>query len=289
MKNLRDVPKDPAEGTTPAAGLVVAVALCLLAVAAPARADVNSGLLGPLQPGEPPSGSQKKFEEYAPHDDGTLLGGASSSGDLTTMNLERWQIATGSGYVTLRGERGRYVVGLGRNAWGMDVARNRSTAKWAWGYLTGGATNPVNKCLYAEFAYLDRAATGATRDCSTTGDLPPAGYMAAFNGNRDGVNCFYNDAGERKCDGTKIVIDRAKCPSGAPVYPNVQPWTANASRAAADYTIPPDSIVKWRYITKDYRHTMMRYEGAKPYAQDWGFIDAGCISNYGYYEWYTSA
>lgn len=179
------------------------------------------------------------------------------------------------------------MIGLGRNAWGMDIARNRSSATWAWGYLTGGATNPVNKCLYAEFAYLNPAGS-PSRDCSTTGDLAPAGYMVAFNGNRDGYNCTTTN-GERKCDGTNVTIDPAKCPYGAPVYPNVQPWTASAARAEPDYIVPPGATVKWRYITKDWRHTMMRYTGSKPYAQDWGFIDAGCISNYGYYEWYTSA
>jgi hypothetical protein len=264
----------------------VAAAAALLVCVGGAHADPTA--LGP-PPARDNASSQKKFEEVAPHDDGTLMGG-SPSGDLGTLNLERFQISTQSGYITLRGEQSRYVVGLGRNEWGIDIARNRSTSSWAWGYLTGANDNPVQKCLYAEFAYLNRAATGATRDCSTTGDLPPSGYMALFNGNRDGVNCKRDPVTNvRTCDGSNVTIDGVRCPGGANVYPNVQPWTDNAARAVSAYTIPAGATVKWRYVTKDWRHTMMRYEGPKPFAQDWGFIDGNCISNYGYYEWWNTA
>jgi hypothetical protein len=269
----------------------------VLTLAFPSLASAYSAtdFFGSTPAGQPTAGSHRKFEEVAPADDGQLSTTTSSTFSTSALsgNFERQQISTSSGYITLRGEQREFVVGLGRNSWGIDIARNRSSTQWAWGYVTGGATNPVNKCLYAEFAYLKAASTSPTKDCSGTNDLMPLSYMVAWNGNRNGVNCFPNeetpDPDDRKCDGTNVTIDPAKCPAGAPVYPNVQPWTPNAARAAADYTIPAGATVKWRYITQDWRHTMMRYLGAKPYAQDWGFIDATCISNYGYYEWSTTA
>lgn len=95
------VPRHPLRG---AIGLFAVVAGAAFGAVTPALADVGSDLLGPAPPGTSLPGSQKNFEEYAPYDDGALSGGASQPGapqsGPSPMNLERWQISTGSGYIT---------------------------------------------------------------------------------------------------------------------------------------------------------------------------------------------
>ncbi|MCP9491568.1 MAG: hypothetical protein MSC31_17085 [Solirubrobacteraceae bacterium MAG38_C4-C5] len=223
--------------------------------------------------------SNESFEDFAPHDDAKL--GTFSGGGLQSYSLQRYQVSTQSGHVTIRGQRSRYMVGLARNQWGFDAAHidGRTTSTWFWGHVNGSSDNPVNKCVWLQAELLNRASTPPQRDCSSVQDLAPTGYMSSFNGNVDGVNCFTRD-GRRTCDGTDVRIDPARCPNGVAAYTNVQPWSSNAARSAVAYRIPAGAYVKWRYITKDGRHTAVRYAGSRPFAQDWAFIDTGCISNY---------
>lgn len=110
--------------------------------------------------------------------------------------------------------------------------------------------------------------------------LHESSYMQYFNGNTPGVNC--NSAGE--CDGTPVTVT-ADCP----VYSNVQPWAPNSGAVGEHmYTIPNGQTFRWRYLTKDGRFVMGRYENTRPRinvgdagTQDWGFAKASCVPRKG--------
>jgi hypothetical protein len=226
----------------------------------------------------------------------TLTGGTSSSTQSfsTLAALTRYQISTQSNYVVHRGNPGGMATGLARNGWGIDVATSRNYENWRFGYITGG-TNvvgsasqgfyqgpTVERCLWVEFERLASASTSPTKDCTNTPGLNEADYVFVFNGNRDGTNCFTDPQGKYYCDGTPVQIDAAKCPGGAPVMGNVQPWNP-LKKLWGDYlyTIPPSTWIRWRYITKDLQFTMIRNPNT-PVIQDWGFIPSTCITQYGY-------
>lgn len=232
------------------------------------------------------------WQEYAPHDDGALVTyptGGSDAGVANATSITRYWIETGSGWITARGQHGRYAVGLLRNGWGFDVANTRGNDVWKWGFAGQDSESSVARCVWAQFNFLKRPSNTAFFDCNEVGNLIPPDYMAFFNGNRYGVNCGTRSDGSEFCDGTPVSVDPARCPYGAPAYTNVKPWQPNAAPSTVAYSIPVNATVRWRYVSKDWRYTMMRYEGPKPFAQDWAFIPSYCISNYGYYEWPATA
>lgn len=223
-----------------------------------------------------------------------------SSGSLTQSfatlaATTRYQISTQSNYVVHRGNPGGMATGLARNGWGVDVATSRNYEGWRFGYITGGTNvvgSPsqgfypgptVERCLWVEFDRLASASTSPVKDCTNTPGLNEADYLFVFNGNRNGINCFTDPVTSKYyCDGTPVQIDPAKCPGGAPVMGNVQPWHP-LRKLWGDYlyTIPAGTWIRWRYITKDLQFTMIRNPNT-PVIQDWGFIPSTCISQYGY-------
>lgn len=222
-----------------------------------------------------------------------LAGGGGRVGALSLPT--RYVISTSSGWVSLRSVPGDFAVGLGRDGWGIDVGRYADG--YRMGYVTGTSVpngqptaNTVEKCLWVGDSQASIPTGGAaTRDCSAAPSLGPTSYMALFNGNRRGVNCF-GEGLSWTCDGTDARINASYCPYGAPVLGNVQPWRPGLGLWGnyGLYTIPPDSVVKWRYVTKDYQFAMIRNPGSVAQGgprQDWGFIPSICLAgNFGYNE-----
>jgi hypothetical protein len=157
-----------------------------------------------------------------------------------------------------------------------------------FGYFKGSTTTPINRCLWLGTTSLAGAGDSPAHDCTSTSDLNPADYMAIWNGNRDGVNCT-GTGGDHKCDGTNVGLNLTNCPNGVPVFSNTQPWQgANGTVGDYLYTIPStiSTTIKWRYVTKDYRAVMMRYDGDRNgVAQDWGFVPTQRVATPSYYEW----
>jgi hypothetical protein len=251
--------------------------------------------LGPGIYGHEPAQSQPLpdgviAQEVVPHDDGAAIELDKDDSQLAV----RYAITTGSTWVTLRATKSSFMVALGRNGWGFD--RTAINGDWRFGWVNGSSTSPVTGCLWLQANQLNGPTGGTpTADCSSAPQsLRESQYMAFFNGNRlrsqfpDG-NC----TDDWKCDGSPRRIDPARCPGGAPVYSNVRPWLPNPPHAPGTdvmYWVPAGQYVLWRYVTSDGRFSVMRYTGPRQSptssagAQDWGFIPAYCISNYGYVE-----
>jgi hypothetical protein len=202
---------------------------------------------------------------------------------LMATGLGRYQIDT-TDWANVRGIKGSFTVGLGHDNWGMDVAFDHpgTDQNWYYGYIGGGA---LERCLWIGTPSLDPASNTPTRNCTSTPDLQPRDYMAAYNGNRPGINCSNS-----QCDGTSVALNFTACPQGVPVFANMQPWQGlNGLVTGPLYAILPTASVKsvrWRYLTRDTRGIMMRYTGDRSgVAQDWGFIPSKCIQPASYIEW----
>jgi hypothetical protein len=130
--------------------------------------------------------------------------------------------------------------------------------------------------------------TQPTHDCTNVADLREQDFMFAFNGNYTQPDPYANCDGPpiTSCDGTPTYIDANRCPAGAIVLGNVQPWRPNLGLWADGlYVIPPNNWIKWRYVTKDLKFTLIRDAFRSSYpprsgapAQDWGFVPTQCIS-----------
>jgi len=196
--------------------------------------------------------------------------------------MKRLVISTNGGWVTLRGAPGSFAVALARNGWGFDYWLGKSHHGW----LFGGVGGSANGCLWIRAEQVPKSGKTSPRiNCQALGadSLRESSYMRVWTGN----TCKRRPDGTKSCDGRPAIIDARRCPYGAPVYANVQPWLPNTGKLGEHlYTIPAKKTVRWRYITKDGRYAMMRNPNARPIAQDWGFIPAGCISrsSYGHQE-----
>jgi hypothetical protein len=218
-------------------------------------------------------------------DDGqTTLLSASSDGPapLLSSNFKRYFIDTVSNFVTVRGVPKSFSIGSAGKNWGIDVYTPRLSANgYHWGYVDGAGK--VAKCVWVEAALLSPASQPPTRDCSTTDSLPPSRYMRYYNGNNLDENCWKDNKGQWRCDGSDILVS---CPvgwnnGGSQFYANVQPWL-ELSGVATDNSgwISNGSIVKWRYVTKDLRFVMARVPWITqnvPNQQDWGFMPKACF------------
>jgi hypothetical protein len=271
-----------------ATGLGIAALLAPAADAAtPAPVSLGDGLVGQptAEPSKLPTGVVTR--EVAPADAGAkLIGGVTGgTGMVTPMTVTREQISTGSGWVTLRGAPGSFTAALGRNGWGFD--RSAYSAPWRFGWIQGSSTSPVTGCLWLQDGQSSATGGTPTADCSPYTSLQEHQYIKFWNDNipsSQGGNC----TADWQCDGSPRTIDPAACPNGAPVLSNVRPWMSGGAGTDTMYTVPAGQTVLWRYVDADGGYSMIRYNGpranptASAGAQDWGFIKAGCITNYGY-------
>lgn len=224
-----------------------------------------------------------------------------SSGDMTPnyANPQRYQISTTATYVNMRGVKNGITAGEGRNLWGFDVSPDHpdTDGNWYFGWLAGSSTTGrVDHCLWSGTASLNPTNGTPTGNCGGVADMHQPDYVGTWNGNvtsGPNQNCFPDPSNPNayKCDGTPITVDPSKCPYGMDVYANVQPWK-QAAIGSSDYrgekvfTVPAGATVKWRYVTKDYRHVMLDYQGSRPIGQNWGFGWGECFNFNGYYyQW----
>lgn len=221
---------------------------------------------------------------------------SSATGDLQTQSLVRRIINAGTaGWATARGEPGRFMVAEGKNGWGFDVVTERDTSSWRFGWLSGGTYSNgaprVAGCLWLLSSLITTPGGTPTADCSPYGNLTVDKYMAIWNGNRPGINCFPDSTGHIQCDGSPAVLDNSTlCPNGTWFLQNVRPWDPTAPYPLeADAWIPFGTTLLWRYVTKDNRYVTVRWPNRPGGGQDWGFMTGACFTNLGYSESWVSA
>jgi hypothetical protein len=215
----------------------------------------------------------------------TLEQGQSTTGVVTaalSSNFGRYFINTQTNFVTVRGVPRSFSVGSAASGWGIDVYKPRlSSNGYHWGYVDGAGK--VAKCVYVEAALLGQATQAPTRDCSRTGAMHPSAYMRYWNGNTIDENCWVDNKGQWRCDGSNITVN---CPAGwnnggSQFYANVQPWRGTAENPTDNSGwIGNGALVKWRYVTKGGGYVMVRVPWITanvPNQQDWGFIPKACL------------